>query len=286
MEEKRIKTEKKRRVGLLYVARSLGVRYFEDGVGRSAAALAYYMLFSLFPMLIFLNSAIGMLDLSLPDLMLQLDAVLPADVQGIISDYLSYISGLNSRTLLYAGLFLTIWMLIRGIGMLESAVQKAYRIEGKSTFYLITVPIISVLLLASIFAVLLVVMISGNLLETVGRYIRLPEGFIRLWELLRRAVAPAYMFFVLAAFYAIAAGRQYRFRQSLPGALFALVTWTLATWGFSIYVANMGRYSLLYGSLGAMMVLMLWLYLTGTILILGGELNDILARKKEEEPAP
>ena len=294
MEEQPVKTPqpapqkpgKKRSAGVLWVLRQLGVRYFEHSVARSAAALAYYLLFSLFPLLIFLNSAIAMLDLSLPALLDQLNAVLPADVQGIIGDYLRYISGLNSSTLLYAGLFLTVWMLTRSIGMLESAVQRAYHVEGKNFFYLVTVPVVSVLLLLSIFAVLVLVMVSGNLLAVVDQYIRLPQGFIRLWELLRRAVAPAYLFCVLAAFYALAGGGKHRVRRALPGALFALAGWALATWGFSFYVANMGRYSLLYGSLGAIIVLMLWLDLTGNVLILGGELNDILANRKKEEPTP
>ena len=281
MEQKPVKPKHRRGTGS--ILRQLGVRYFEHSVGRSAAALAYYLLFSLFPMLIFVNSAIGMLDLSLDGLMQQLNMVLPTDVQKIIGDYLAYIKHLNSATLLYAGLFLTVWMLTRSIGMLESAVQKAYHIESRNAFYLVTVPIVSVLLLISLFAVLVLVMVSGNLLNVVGRYVALPDGFVRLWEWLRRAVAPIYVFFVLTAFYSLAGGKPYKFRKSLPGALSALVCWTLVTWGFSLYVSKIARYSLLYGSLGAMMVMMLWLDLTGTILILGGELNDILARRKGEE---
>lgn len=279
-EKAQVKSTVKKRTGFSWIARRLGVRYFEDGVGRSAAALAYYLLFSLFPMLIFLNSVIGTLNISMPELMLEFERVLPADVQGIISDYLSYIGGLKPGTLLYAGLFLSVWMLTRSIGMLMSAVRRAYRVKTQTRFYLVVVPVLSVLLLLSVFIMLAISMISTQLLYKVDEYIRLPAGFIRFWGLLRLAIGPVYLFFVLTAFYWIAGDRNYRFRQALPGAAGSLIAWMLATWGFSYYVSNLGRYSLLYGSLGAIIVLMLWLYLTGTILIMGGELNDIIARHK------
>lgn len=283
------KSNKNKCAGLIWITRSLGVRYFEDGVSASAAALAYYLLFSLFPMLIFVNSVIGTLKISMPELMLQLERVLPDDVQNIISNYLNYITGLNAGTLLYAGMFLTIWMLTRSIGMLMSAVSRAYRVKNKTRFYIIVVPLLSVLLLISIFVILLVAMVSTRLLVKVDEYIHISEGFIQFWGFLRMALGPIYLFFVLATFYWIAGDRHYSFKCALPGAAAALVSWMIATWGFSYYVSSLGRYSVLYGSLGAIIVLMLWLYLTGTILIMGGELNDVLARRKalqhEEEQA-
>lgn len=265
---------------LIWIARNLGLRYFQDGVAGSSAALAYYLLFSFFPMLIFLNTVISTLNISMPELMEQMEKVLPQEVQSIISSYLSYISRFNPGTLLYAGIFLTAWMLTRSIGMLMSAVSRAYRVKTRTKLYVVVVPILSILLLISVFVLLAISMVSTRLLVKVNDYIRLPGGFIKFWGILRTALAPIYLFFMLASFYWIAGNRHDRFRASFPGAAAALATWMLATWGFSYYVSNLGRYSVLYGSLGAMIVLMLWLYLTGTVLIMGGELNDLLARHK------
>ena len=73
---------------------------------------------------------------------------------------------------------------------------------------------------------------------------------------------------------------QYQLRESLPGAVFALSFWIAATLGFSVYVANMGSYSLLYGSLSTIIVLMLWLWLTGVVLVMGGIFNHVLVTER------
>ena len=98
-----------------------------------------------------------------------------------------------------------------------------------------------------------------------------------LKNLLRVLFAPLFLFLVLAFLYAVVGYGKYRFSQALPGAGFAVVLWYLSTTAFSYYVNNMSRDSVLYGSLAAFMVLMLWFYLTGAVIILGGELNHILA---------
>ena len=97
------------------VIRQMFSRYFTDKVGQSAAELAYYLLFSLFPLLIFLNAALSTLNFS-PELLLEkLNIVLPEEIVALFTEYMDYIGSLKSDVLLYAGLLLTVFMLFRAV---------------------------------------------------------------------------------------------------------------------------------------------------------------------------
>ena len=253
---------------LLEVCRELVRRYFRDQVGRDAAELAYYLLFSLFPLIIFLNAAISTLQLSPHMLHDSLGMALPPQAADILTTYLSYIQGLDTPFLLYACLVLAVYAVSRSISSLLNSLSKAYGIARRGAFRLLAGVACAVLLLASVVVLLALMMISDSLLLRLNQYVTVPPLLIGLWDVLRVLVAPLFLFFVLAFLYAVVGYGKYRFSQALPGAGFAVVLWYLSTTAFSYYVNNMSRYSVLYGSLAAFMVLMLWFYLTGAVIIL------------------
>ena len=265
----------------LQVIRQLVKRYFRDHVGQSAAELAYYLLFSLFPLLIFLHAAISMLHLSPQMLADTLGNLLPPQAAELVITYLGYIQGLDTPLLLYACLFLTVYAVSRAATSLIRSLTHAYRLTRQSRFSLGAGVILTLLLLASLIGLMLLMVVSENLLLQIDRFITLPDVLIRLWNLLRVMAAPMYMLLILTGLYATVGYRHYRLRQALPGAVFAVVIGFGVSSAFSYYINHAARYSLLYGSLAAFMVLMLWLYLMGAVIILGGELNHILANRKD-----
>jgi len=265
----------------LQVIRQLVKRYFRDHVGQSAAELAYYLLFSLFPLLIFLHAAISMLHLSPQMLADTLGTLLPPQAAELVITYLGYIQGLDTPLLLYACLFLTVYAVSRAATSLIRSLTHAYRLTRQSRFSLGAGVILTLLLLASLIGLMLLMVVSENLLLQIDRFITLPDVLIRLWNLLRVMAAPMYMLLILTGLYATVGYRHYRLRQALPGAVFAVVIGFGVSSAFSYYINHAARYSLLYGSLAAFMVLMLWLYLMGAVIILGGELNHILANRKD-----
>ncbi len=267
---------------LLRVTRELIRRYFRDQVGRDAAELAYYELFSLFPLIIFLNMVLSTLHLSPDRLTQSLGLMLPPQATDILTTYLDYIQGLDTPFLLYACLVLTVYAVSRAIASLLTSLSQAYGIKRRGAFSAISSVVCAVLLLGSIFVLLVLAMVSDNLLLWLDQYITVPDLLISLWGLLRTLVAPLYLFFVVTCLYAVVGYGKYRLTQAMPGAGFAVVLWYLSTTAFSYYVNHMSRYSLLYGSLAAFMVLMLWLYLTGVVIILGGQLNHVLADLTEK----
>lgn len=265
------------------VARGTVLRYFEDRVPRSSAELSYYLLFSLFPALIFLNAAISMLHLSTDMLTQNLNVVLPEQVSGIITAYLSYIQGLDARVLLFASLFLTVYAISRAVVSLMSSIARAYRIPQQGFGNLLVSIAVTVALLVGSVLFLVLIMISDNLLLQIDQYITIPSAVIQIWNTLRMTVAPLTMFLLVACLYSVVAHGKYRFWHSLPGAGAAVVLWFLLTSGFSYYVNNIARYSILYGSLASIMVLMIWFHLTGSILIMGAEFNHVLHQERRKK---
>ncbi len=263
------------------VARRIFSRYFSDKVGQSAAELAYYLMFSLFPLLIFLNAALSTLNFSPEHLLEKLNIVLPEEIVSLFTEYMDYIGNLKSDVLLYAGLILTVFMLFRAVNSLTGSVMTVYRIQRHGILHYFGVLMFCLLLMVAVFVFLLVMILSGNLLSGLGRYLYIPELFLQLWDMLRLFLVPLCMLLMLWAFYHMVGRGQYHLRQSLPGAIFALVLWIAMTMAFSYYVANMGGYSLLYGSLSTIMVLMLWLWLTGVVLIMGGVFNHVLVEERK-----
>ncbi len=272
--------EGKQRPAAVRVVRQLTVRYFQDTVSRSAAELAYYLLFALFPTLIFLNAALSLLHLSEESLPANLGAVLPPQVLEIISSYLSYIQGLDARVLLYACLVLAVYAISRAMVSLMRSVSRAYQIPRQGFLNSIIAVVMAVAMMAVTVLLLVLLMVSENLLLQINQVITVPPVLIQIWGFLRLTVAPLLMFGFLAGFYAVVSFGKYTFLQALPGAGAAVVSWFVLTTGFSYYMNNFSRYSILYGSLAAFMVLMLWLHLTGTVFIMGGELNHALAQAK------
>ncbi len=258
-------------------------RYIDDKVARSSAELAYYQLFALFPMLIFLNSVLSSLNLSVDNITTDLGIVLPPDVLQIIQEYLDYTNSLQSETLLYAGLFLTLYVLSRVINSITRSIMRAYRIVPSSGQFFRSI-LVSGILMAAIFLLFVLIIVSNGLLYTVSDYIELSSQFIALWGVLRYMLGPLVLFFALTAFYHSAAHQKYNIKQAMPGAATTLIILYFTTMIFSYYVANFSSYSVIYGSLGVIMVLMLWLYIVGVILIMGAHLNDVIfaskARKK------
>ena len=258
-------------------------RYFQDQVARSSAELAYYMLFTLFPLLIFANVIISSFDLSALDLVENLSMILPEQIVGLIAEYIAYIASLQPSTMLYAGFVLTLYFASRSINSLMLSIGTAYRQPRKGKISFIFSMLVAGVLLISIYLLLALILVSENFLVLLSRVTEISDSFIRPWNWLRFTVAPIYVFLIVTLFYKIAPSRWLRFRRAMPGGLFFVTVWSAISYFFSYYVSNISNYSLLYGSLGAIMILMLWFYITGIILIMGGHLNHILLVRKQDK---
>lgn len=255
-------------------------RYFGHDVGRQAAALAYYLLFTLFPFLIFINSFLGLLRLDVSDLTEELRLLLPEQVRTLLETYLLYVEQTASPALFWFSLVFSLWFPMRAVRSLMGSVRRAYHLgEPKNRmWYSLKVLLYTVTLLVTIAATLLLTTIGRRALDFIFGLLplRLPRGFAEVWDLLRFGLLGVLVFGAVGLLYAMAQDTRQRGSSILPGALTALVGWMTLSAGFSFYVAHFSNYSLIYGALGTVIILMVWLYLTAVVLIMGAEVNDTL----------
>lgn len=258
-------------------------RYFNHHVGRDSAALTYYLLFALFPLLIFLSNLVGTMQLDIDQILAQFGTIMPADVIALIRQYLAYVTAASSRTLMIFSLVFSVYFPYRAANALMLSVRKAYGM-GKPTHFLryqcklllYTVCFIFVIVLSAAAAVL-----GDRFLAFISRYVPQAETLLTLWVDLRFVLLGAVLFFVIAFLYGLAQERR-RINRIWPGALLSLVTWLALSLLFSLYVESAARYNVIYGSIGAIIVLLLWLYLASVMLIMGAEFNSVLLELKEK----
>lgn len=259
----------------------------EHNVGKNGAALAYHILFALFPLMIFASNLLGLVDLDVASITRFLARVLPRDIVDLLGAYLAYVSENSSSTLLVFSLVFTIYFPMRATKGLMDDVRLAYHLEKpkRRVSYAIRQLVYTL--------VLLVVIALTLLLSTMGRQVltyitdmlpalaQVPDILLKVWHYIRFIPLGIIMFGALAALYAMSQDQRQPVSSILPGAGIALVAWLAVSIGFSFYVENFANYSVIYGTLGAVIVLLTWLYMTAVILILGAELNTALRAVRE-----
>ena len=247
-------------------------------VGRSAAALAYYLIFSFFPLLIFLSTLVGFLDLEPLRLGPALQGLIPAQVVELTNAYLLHVTELRSGNLLAASLLAAIWLPMRAVDSLMKAVNAAYQVKNPrpTLRHQGVVALFTLFLMAVMMLTLVLVLAGRGVLEFFARYFPGIGPFIGLWSSFRFPLMGIAFSLALGVLYWVAPGIRGPRRRVLPGALAALASWLAFSAGFSFYVENIANYSVLYGALGGVVVLLLWLYATGMVFVLGAELNHAL----------
>jgi membrane protein len=203
--------------------------------------------------------------------------VAPNEVITVIDDYIKELIPSRSINLLSISFFATIWSASRGLNALIILLNRAYGIKKERNFIMKRVLAIffTLLVAISIILALTIPSMGMNFLLWISRYIGLTDFFISVWYYLRWIVIIAILFSVMGSLYYIAPNKKLKFLEIIPGTLFAICGWILISLGFSFFVNNFRNFTIIYGSLAAIIVLMIWLYLSGIMLVLGGEINSI-----------
>lgn len=259
-----------------------------DPIPDWAATLAYYFMLSIFPLLIFMLALIPYFNLD-GDMIGQLiHDYLPVDLAELISTTILEVVSEPQGGLLSFGILATIWSASNGVNALIRAVNRSYNIEETRNF--LKLRILSIFLtlgmIIVIVATLLLPVFGTVIIRFIETYFFLPEETAVLLNMLRWIIGIALMTFVLMILYWVSPNVRLKFRDVIVGALTATVSWQIISFAFSSYVSNFGNFSATYGSLGGVIILMLWFFLTGLILVLGGELNASLYLQKNDRITP
>ena len=248
--------------------------YLDRRVSRSSAELAYYLLLSVFPMLIMVISALGWLHLEANAVISFLKTVLPAQIMELFSDYITYVLTHQSKGLFLAGLLMSITASSAGFRSLMSI---------SAEIYLLTSLIFSVLLLVMVYGSIAVVLTGNWFFKWFRmRFSMLPLPKNLRW--MRLMILFGVALLVLALLYRVTAPWSHQRPPVLKGAFLISILLAAASGLFSMFISLSTRYSTVYGSLASVIILMLWLYLCGNIVNLGNVLNYVWWRRKQELP--
>ncbi|UFU00011.1 YihY/virulence factor BrkB family protein [Radiobacillus kanasensis] len=265
--------------------RQLIRRLLEDDVFGLAAQLAYFFLLSLFPFLIFLFTLIGYLPFDKINVLGVISDYAPPDIVHMIETNLQELVEHKSGGLLSIGIIGTLWSASNGINAIIRAFNHAYNVEEDRSF--IVARLIAIVLTVFMIVVIGVAFLLPIFGQAIGVYVfsmfGLSEGFLQVWEALRWGISSVVIIIVLLALYKIAPNKKVKIKNVIVGAVFATIAWQFVSLAFSYYVSSIGNYTATYGSLGGVIVLMIWFYLSGIIIIMGGEINALLRDMKHEK---
>lgn len=258
--------------------------FVEDDVVGMSAQLAYFFLLSLFPFLIFLLTLIGFMPINPDSVFNIIHRYIPGESMELILQNVNQLMEERNSGLLSFGIILTIWSASNGINALMRVFNHAYETDERRSF--IVRRLISIALTIAMILVITVALALPVFGKVAGNYIfallGYTDNFIVFWETFRWILSFFIIIFILTILYILGPNQRITLRHALPGAIIATIGWQLTSLGFAYYVENLGNFSYTYGSLGSIIVLMIWFFLSGMMLIIGGEINALLSRHKAE----
>ena len=257
--------------------------FTEHEVGKNAAALAYYLLFTIFPLIIFFSNLLGLLGVNINISAEQIDRFMPRDVILLLETYFEYVSTTSSYKLLWFALVFSIWFPMRAAKGIMDSVRLAYHLEKpKNTVgYILRQLLYTVVLLFVVVLCLVLTIIGKNFIlfiwsVTPDETMWIAEMFASIWQYLRFLSIGLLMLAALGSLYALSLDDRQERGSMVPGIIVAIVTWMIGSIVFSFYVEHLANYTLIYGTLGAIIVLLIWLYMTAISIIMGVEFNAAL----------
>jgi membrane protein len=259
-----------------------------EDVVSNAAQVAFYFIFALFPLLLFLLSLFGLVLESAEEfrqeLFIYLREIIPASAITLIEQTLNEVVQGSSGSKLTFGLLLALWSASAGIDSLRIVLNDVYDLEETRSWwkYKLTCLLVTVGLALIIIAVVAAVFYGSHTLTSMlaasgmagaARYITGAISFLLILAAMLLAFACLYAF--------VPNHKTFVFRWITPGAVAAVVLWLVFSFGFRIYLAYFDSYAKTYGSLGAIIILLLWLYLTALVILIGGVLNSVADKLTE-----
>ena len=258
-------------------------RYLRHNVGIQSAALAFYLLFMIFPFLIFISALLGLLQLDVAAILDALEEFLPSQVVSIAGMYLNHVGRTPALSFCCSDCFL---LLLSHAGhqhpdaggadcLPPGAAPRAVRHVLKSLLY-------TVVLIVTIAVTLALMTVGDRLLVYAVANFHLPAFLAELWARLRFPVAAVAGYFALFFLYTPWQDGRQPWRNIWPGTLAALAAWLAFPGCMPCMWRTFAHYSVLYGSIGAVIVLLIWLYMSAAVLIMGAEFNGTIISLRKD----
>jgi membrane protein len=251
-----------------------------DGITDLAATVTYYGILSLFPFLLMLVAIASFVITpeQANTIVDQLGEVAPGPATQILGDRIREIGGGQHAALLGVGALFAIWSASGGVMSLVGALNRCYDVKEERPWWRVRLIAIGMTIVATALALVagVVAVAAGPVAGLIGG----PIGAAITW--LRLPVAGLVVMFLWALLYHVLPDVEQTFKFLTPGSVAGVLLWVLASWGFSRYVSSFGSYSKTYGSLGGVIVLLLWMWISALVLLLGAEVNALIEHRSPE----
>ena len=274
--------------GVLAFAKELYRLYGRHNVTRAAGALAYFFVLSVFPLILCVNGFVGLAHVDIQALLHSMDRVLPQQALELVGDYVAYVSQNRSSALLYAGVFAVILSASAALRVLLDTMDEIYEHPRDMGIRRIAMSVLfSLLFLITVYLSVVVIFtgdwflrwLAGAMPKRLAAMLNL-SALSGLWRWMRYVLLFCFVMLLVLALYRLGTPKQdFRLWPMLTSALLCSAALVVASGAFSWFIGLSSRYSLLYGSLASIIILLLWLYLCGTILLLGAIFNRVWTKK-------
>jgi membrane protein len=257
--------------------RTLYEAFWKDNCLSMAAQLAYYFFFALFPTLLFIVAVASYFPLTtlIDDMFRTFGGFLPPEALQIITDQIVKISSQRNAGLLSLGMLLAVSSSSAAMTAIIDTLNRAYGVEERRPWWKVRLTAIALTIGVSIFILVSFgLILTGPTLATrLADELGLGPVFEWAWKILQWPIIFVMVSVAIAFIYAFAPDVRRKWVWLTPGSVLATTLWLLASLGFKYYVANWGAYTETYGLIGAVMILLLWFYLSGLVILIGAEMN-------------
>ncbi len=275
------------------LARRVWLEVYEGDLFMRAAALSYFFLLALFPLLLFLMAMLGYFAEAgtalRKNLFSYLSRVVPPSASQLIYTTINDISNEADGGKLSFGLLAALWFASYGMGAITETLNAAYGVKESRPWWRVRLSAVGLTgaLAVLIISALALVLYGGEIGEAVANRFRLGEAFTLASIILQWPAALAFALLGFALIYYFAPDLYHRkWYWITPGSVIGVTLWLLVSFCFRVYLRFFDRYSVTYGSLGAVIILMLWFYLTGAAILVGGKVNAEIENAAAERGAP
>lgn len=263
--------------------KQLYVRFQEDEVSALGAQMTYYLILAFFPFLIFLLTIISYTSVTSEIILNNLRPILANNSFEMVEDFVNETLRAGNKTLLSFGMIGTLWAASTGVMAIIRGLNKAYDVAENRPFW--KARILSILFTLALGVVILlsfVLLIFGKGIgEQIFIFLHFPDHFDTIWNFIKYSIPLATMLVVFIFIYKVTPNKSLSIREVISGAVFSTLGWIITSILFAFYVNNWGNYTKMYGSIGGIIVLLIWMYISSIIILLGGEINATLSSLRE-----
>ena len=245
-----------------------------------AAALSFYFLFALFPLLVFLVTLLGFFvergTALRTSLFAYLIRIMPTSAFALINTTLDEISTSGGGTKLWLGLLTALWFASLGVAALSESLNAMYGVHESRYWWRVRLSAVGLTtaLVLLILSALVLVVYGGEVGSAIANYFQQGDLFASIWTLIKVPLAVIFVLFAFAMIYYFAPDLyDQKWYWITPGSVLGVALWLAVSYVLGFYLRYVDSYSMTYGSLGGVIILMLWFYLTGVAILIGGKIN-------------